>query len=75
MYAGYYIYDFNFRIIKGYDGLLQWLSRFLPATQETRVRSLCWEDPLEQGTATHSSILAGKIPWTEEPHGLWSTGF
>ena len=75
VYAGYYIYDFNFRIIKGYDGLLQWLSRFLPATQETRVRSLCWEDPLEQGTATHSSILAGKIPWTEEPHGLWSMGF
>ena len=74
MYAGYYSYDFNFRIIKGYDGLPQCLSRFLPATQETRVRSLGWEDPLEEGMATHSSILARKIPWTEEPHGLRSMG-
>ena len=36
--------------------------------------SLGWEDPLEKGMATHSSILAWKIPWTEEPHGLQSTG-
>ena len=35
--------------------------------QETQVRSLGWEDPLEKGMATHSSILAWKIPWTEEP--------
>ena len=35
--------------------------------QETQVRSLRWEDPLEGGMATHSSILAGRIPWTEEP--------
>ena len=41
----------------------------LPAVQETRVQSLGWEDPLEKGTATHSSILAWKIPWTEEPGG------
>ena len=34
------------------------------------VRSLCWEDPLEEGIATHSSILAWRIPWTEEPGGL-----
>ena len=39
----------------------------LPAVQETRVQSLGWEDPLEKGMATHSSILAWKIPWTEEP--------
>jgi len=39
----------------------------LPAVQETQVQSLCWEDPLEEGTATHSSILAWRIPWTEEP--------
>ena len=39
---------------------------------ETWVRSLGWEDPLEKGMATHSSILAGKIPWTEEPGGLQS---
>ena len=46
----------------------------LPAMQETRVRSLGWEDPLEKGVATHSSILAWKIPQTEEPGGLQSTG-
>ena len=39
----------------------------LPAMQETRVQFLCWEDPLKKGTATHSSILACRIPWTEEP--------
>ena len=43
-------------------------------TQETRVRSLGWEDPLEEGTATHSSILAWRIPRTEEPDGLQSRG-
>ena len=42
----------------------------LPAVWETWVRSLGWEDPLEKETATDSSILAGKIPWTEEPGGL-----
>ena len=41
--------------------------------QGTRVQSLGWEDPLEVGMATHSSILAWKIPWTEEPGGLQST--
>ena len=43
-----------------------------PAVQETQVQSLGWEDPLEEGMATHSSILAWKIPWTEEPRGLQS---
>ena len=42
--------------------------------QETQVRSLGWEDPLEKEMAIHSSILAWKIPWTEEPGGLQSTG-
>ena len=46
----------------------------LPAVQETQVRSLCWEDPLEKEMATHSSILAWKISWTEEPGGLQSIG-
>ena len=46
----------------------------LPAMQEIRVRSLGWEDPLEKGMATHSSILAWRIPWTEEPGGLQSMG-
>ena len=45
-----------------------------PAMQETRVRSLGWEDPLEEGMATHSSILAWRIPWTEKPNGLQSMG-
>ena len=42
----------------------------LPATQETWVQSLGWEDLLEKGMATHSNILAWRIPWTEEPGGL-----
>ena len=46
----------------------------LPATQEMQVRSLGWEDPLEEGMATHSSILVWTIPWTEEPSGLQSMG-
>ena len=41
----------------------------LPAMQETQVQSLGWEDPLEKEMATHSSILAWRIPWTEEPGG------
>ena len=44
----------------------------LPAVQETRVPSLGWEDPLEKEMAIHSSILAWRIPWTEEPGGLQS---
>ena len=47
----------------------------LPVMQETRVRSLDWEVPLEKGMAIHSSILAWKISWTEEPGGLQSMGF
>ena len=43
-----------------------------PAMQETWHRSLGWEDPLEKGKATHFSILAWRIPWTEEPGGLQS---
>ena len=46
----------------------------LPAMWETWVRSLDWEDPLEEGIATHSSILAWRIPWTEEPGRLQSLG-
>ena len=49
----------------------------LPAMQKTQekwVRSLGWKDPLEEGVAAHSSILAWKIPWTEEPGGLQSMG-
>ena len=46
----------------------------LPALQETWFRSLGQEDPLEKGMATHYSILAWKVPWTEEPGGLPSRG-
>ena len=46
----------------------------LPAMQETQVPSLGQEDPLEKGMATHASILAGRIPWTEEPGRLQSMG-
>ena len=56
--------------------MAQWVEN-LPAmqeTQETRVQSLGREDPLEEETTTHSSILAWEIPWTEEPGGLQSMG-
>ena len=46
----------------------------LPVMQETWVRLLGWKDPLEEGMAAHSSILAWRIPWTEEPGGLQSMG-
>ena len=46
----------------------------LPAVQETRVQSLGQEDPLEKGMAPHSSVLAWRIPWAEEPGGLQSMG-
>ena len=46
------------------------MGRDLPAMQETWVQSLGWEDPLEKGMATHSSILAWEIPCIEEPGGL-----
>ena len=45
-----------------------------PPARETQVRSQGWEDPLEEEMATRSSILAWKIPWTEEPGGLQSSG-
>ena len=46
----------------------------LPAVQDTQVRSLGQDDPLEKGMATHSSVLAWRIPWTEEPGRLQSMG-
>ena len=50
------------------------LVKSLPAMWETWVQSLGWEDPLEKEIATHSSILAWRIPWTEEPGGPQSMG-
>ena len=60
--------------------LMSWTSvvaqmvKNLPARWEMRVWSRCWEDPLEKGMATHSRILAWRIPWTEKPGGLQSMG-
>ena len=48
--------------------------KHLPAVRETQIRSLGWEDPLEKEMAPHSSTLAWKIPWTEEPGRLQSMG-
>ena len=57
-----------------YASLVAQTVKRLPAVRETRVQSLGWEDPLEKEIATHSSTLACKIPWTEEPGGLQSMG-
>ena len=54
--------------------LIAQLVKNLPAMQETWVRFLGWEDPLEKEMAIHSSILAWKIPWTEQAGGLQSMG-
>ena len=58
----------------GRASLLAQSVKNLPAMQETQVQSLGWEDALEKEMATHSSILAWKILWTEEPGGLQSMG-
>ena len=54
--------------------LVAQMVRNLPAMQETRVRFLSWEDPLEKEMATHAGTLAWKIPWTEEPGRLQTMG-
>ena len=61
-------------IITIWASLIAQLVKHLPAMQETWVRSLGQEDPLEKEMATHSSILAWRIPWTEKLGGLQSTG-
>ena len=48
--------------------------KYLPAVWETRIQSLGWGDPLEEGMATHSSILSWRIPWAKEPGKLQSMG-
>ena len=57
-----------------YPSLVAQMVKNLPAMQETQVRSLDWEDLPEKEMATHSSILAWKITWTEKPGGLQYTG-
>ena len=56
------------------SSLVSQMVKNLPVIRETWVQSLGWEDPLEKGMATHSSILAWRIPWAEEPGGLQSMG-
>ena len=60
--------------MRGQRGETERSVKTLPAVQETWVQSLGHEEPLEKGMAAHSSILAWRIPWTEEPGGLQSMG-
>ena len=62
------------RTERAWASLAAQMVKSLPATQETWVQSLGPEDPLKKGMATHSSILAWRISWTEEPCGLQSMG-
>ena len=57
-----------------YGSQVAQMVKYRPAMWETRVRSLGQEDPLEKGMATHSNILAWRVPWTEEPGGVPSMG-
>ena len=56
------------------SSLVSQMGKSLPAMQKTQVQPLGWEDPLAKEMATHSSILAWRTSWTEEPGGLQSTG-
>ena len=64
----------QYHVIYHGASLVAQMVKNLPAIWETWVRSLGWEDSLEEGIATHSSILPWRIPWTEEPGGLRSLG-
>ena len=66
------LFDKEFKLIRA--SLVAQSVKNLPVVQETRVQSLGWEDPLEKEMETHSSIVAWKISWTEEPGGLQSMG-
>ena len=69
-------YIVHIRIVSFYIGLPWWLRRvkYLSTMRETWVRALGWGDPLEKEMAIHSSTIAWKIPWTEEPGRLQSMG-
>ena len=71
--TNYYVQNKQTTRIYGLPWWPKWL-KSLPAMQGTQVLSLGWEDPLEKGMAIHSSTLAWRIPWTEEPGGLRSIG-
>ena len=65
-------YNYVYTIIKA--SLVAQIVKNLSAMQETQIGSLGWEDPMEKEMATHSSVLAWRIPWVEEPGGLRSMG-
>ena len=69
-----FVEAFMFKFIKTQASLVVQMVKNLPIMQETWVWSLGWEDPLEKEIGTHSSILAWRIPWTEESGGLQSMG-
>ena len=62
-------------LVPFWDSLVTQMVKNLPAMQETWVQSLGLEDPLEKGMVTHSSTLAWRIPWTEEPGGVQFMGW
>ena len=64
----------NSMLLEIQDSLVAQMVKNLPVMQEAWVQSLGWEDSLEKEMATHSSILAWRIPWTEDPGGLQSMG-
>ena len=68
------IHDLCIQQIIMETSLVAQMVKHLPGMWETRVRPLGWDDPLEKEMATHSSILASKIPWTETPGRLQSLG-
>ena len=68
--APFHLITFRYHALRGFSG--DSAIKNLSAVQNMQVQSLVWEDPLEAGMATHSSILAWRIPWTEEPVGLLS---
>ena len=68
------LYSFSTPTNAFWASLIAQLVKNLSAMQETRIRSLVWEDPLKKEMAIHSSILAWRIPWTEEPDRLQFMG-
>ena len=69
-----YIHPENMNIYEKWASLMAQMVKNLPALQEMQVQSLGLQDPPKKRMATHSSILAWRIPWTEEPGGLQSVG-
>ena len=67
-------YIFSYELVSSWASLIAQSVKNLPAMQETWVRFLGWEDPLEKEMATYSSIRAWRILWAEEPGGLQSMG-